>query len=335
MVFNEKQASMTLQTEPVRELFPESIPNTEHFLPVSKRHTLYVTEYGNPKGLPAVFVHGGPGGGCDENDYRYFDPAFYRIILFDQRGCGKSTPSYELRNNTTQDLIADMEKIRQKLGIEKWLVFGGSWGSTLGLAYAENHPEKVSGLILRGIFLARPKELRWFYQDGLKGAGRFFPEAWQKFEDLIPPAERKDMIKAYFKRLTSSDESVRLKAAQTWTVYEGSLCKLRPNPELMAQSEAPHFALGMARIENHYFMHNAFLTNNQLLRNIHKIRHARIPTWIIQGRYDMVCPRDSADALHKAFPEAKYKIVDDAGHSRSEPGIREALIQATEEFKSV
>jgi proline iminopeptidase len=297
---------------------------------VSDIHTIYYERVGNPDGIPVVFLHGGPGGGLIPMYRQFFDPAVYHVILFDQRGAGRSTPHADLRENTTWDLIADMEKLRTKFGIDQWYVFGGSWGSTLSLAYAVTHPDRCLGLFLRGIFLTRRKELDWFYQ---YGASEIFPDYWARYRDEIPEAERGDFIAAYHKRLTSEDEETRLSAARAWSVWEGSTSKLYPDQDLMDHWEGAHEALSLARIECHYFVNNSFFpTDNYLLENIGKIRH--IPTVIVQGRYDVVCPITSAWDLHLAFPEAELVVVPDAGHSVSEKGIISALVEATDRFKS-
>ncbi len=311
-------------------LYPEIEPFDSGMLAVSALHTIYYERAGNPNGIPVVFLHGGPGGGLIPMYRQFFDPARYHVILFDQRGSGKSTPHTELRENTTWDLIDDMEALRAKFGIEKWYVFGGSWGSTLSLAYAETHPDRCMGLILRGIFLTRKKELEWFYQ---YGASEIFPDYWERYRDEIPEAERGDFIKAYHKRLTSDDEDVRLSAARAWSVWEGSTSKLFPNKELMEHWEGEREALSLACIECHYFVNNSFFpTENYLIENVGKIGH--IPTVIVQGRYDVVCPITSAWELHKAMPSAELIVVADAGHSVSEPGITSALVDAMERFKA-
>lgn len=298
-------------------------------LKVSDIHDIYFERVGNPDGIPVVFLHGGPGGGLISTYRRYFDPEAYHVVLFDQRGSGKSTPHAELRENTTWDLINDIEALREKFGVEKWFVFGGSWGSTLSLAYAETHPDRCLGLILRGIFLTRRKELQWFYQSG---ASEIFPDFWERFRDEIPVDERGDFMTAYYKRLTSDDEKTRLSAARAWSVWEGSTSKLYPSEDLMNHWEGEQEALSLARIECHYFMNNSFFpSENYLLENVDKIRH--LPTVIVQGRYDVVCPATSAWDLHKAFPEADLQIIADAGHSVSEPGIASALVEAMDKFK--
>jgi proline iminopeptidase len=310
-------------------LYPAIEPYRTHNLPVSKLHTLYVEEVGNPKGFPVVFLHGGPGGGISESHRRLFDPSFYRIILFDQRGAGKSTPHASLEDNTTWHLVADIETIRGYLGIKKWLVFGGSWGSTLGLAYAQTHPDAVAGLILRGIFLCRPEEIRWFYQEGCH---QLYPDRWERYIAPIPEAERGDLVNAFYKQLTAPDMTLQLEAAKAWSGWEGGTVKLIPNDQLVADFEADAKALAMARIECHYFVNNSFFTEEtQLLANVHKIRH--IPTWLIHGRYDVVCPVKNAWDLKKVFPEARLQIIPDAGHAFDEPGILNALVGAVEAFK--
>ncbi len=315
----------------MKSLYPEIEPFDAGMLKVSDVHDIYFERVGNPEGVPVVFLHGGPGGGLIPAYRQFFDPEAYHVVLFDQRGSGKSTPHAELRENTTWNLIDDIEALREKFGIEKWFVFGGSWGSTLSLAYAETHPDRVSGLILRGIFLTRRKELQWFYQSG---ASEIFPDFWERYRDAIPEAERGDFMTAYYKRLTSDDEQTRLAAARAWSVWEGSTSKLFPSEDLMNHWEGEQEALSLARIESHYFMNNSFFpTENYLIENVDKIRH--IPTVIVQGRYDVVCPATSAWDLHKAFPEADLQIIPDAGHSISEPGIASALIAATDKFKSV
>lgn len=315
----------------MRDLYPPIEPYDEGMLPVSDVHTIYYEQSGNPKGTPVVFLHGGPGGGCVPDYRRFFDPKSYRIVLFDQRGSGKSTPHACLEENTTWHLVADIERIREHLEIESWVVFGGSWGSTLALAYAERHVERVRALILRGIFLCRPSEIRWFYQEG---ASHIYADVWEQYLNVIPPEERGDMLAAYYRRLTSEDEAVRVEAARAWSVWEGSTSKLYPDPDLIDHFGDPHFAIAFARIECHYFTHNAFFeTDNYLIENVEKIRD--IPTIIVQGRYDVVCPMTSAWDLHRAFPEADLQLIPDAGHSALEPGIRAALVEATDKFKNV
>ncbi len=309
-------------------LFPELEPQRSGMLSLDELHTMYWEESGNPKGVPVVFLHGGPGAGSSANHRRFYDAQFYRIIVYDQRGAGRSKPLGELRNNTTPHLIADLERLREFLEIEKWLVFGGSWGSTLALAYAEAHPQRCLGLILRGIFLCRPLEIKWFLYD-LKF---FFPEAWRRFSEYLPEHERSDLLNHYYRRLTDPDPAVHMPAAKMWSGYEGSCSSLLPNTQLVAHFEEDVTALGLARIEAHYFKHDIFLPDNSLLNNIDKIRH--LPSVIVQGRYDAVCPIISADDLHRAWPEAHYLIVADAGHSAWEPGITKELVAATERFKA-
>jgi proline iminopeptidase len=315
----------------MRTKYPPISPYKSGHLNVGSGHSLYWEESGNPKGLPVLFLHGGPGSGTGEGHRCYFDPSVYRIVLFDQRGCGKSSPHASLQNNTTWDLVADIEKIRLSLGVDTWVVFGGSWGSTLSLAYAESHPERVKALILRGIFLGRKKELRWFYQFG---AHHVFTDEWEKYIDLVALKERGDMIRAYYKLLTSDDSAVRHRAAKAWTVWETVNLRLLFDPVLFAEFTEDLHADALARVECHYFLNHCFFkTDNWLIENVDKIRH--IPAVIVQGRYDMVCPFESAWDLHKAWPEAKLEIIPDAGHSASEPGIMDALIRATDYFKSL
>lgn len=312
----------------MKELYPPIQPYKIGNLKVSDIHTLYYEECGHRQGKPVVFLHGGPGGGILPIYRQYFDPQKWRIILFDQRGCGRSTPHAELNQNTTWDLVSDIEKLRVHLSIEKWVVFGGSWGSSLALAYSQTHPESCIGLILRGIFMVRPKEIYWFYQEG---ASNIFPDAWEEYLKPIPLAERDDLVTAYYQRLTSDDQKVRLEAARAWSVWEASTSKLIQDPNLMQSFGESHFAVAFARIECHYFINKCFFEHeNQLLINVDKIRH--IPGVIVQGRYDVVCPMVSAWELHKAWPEAEFIVVPDAGHSVSEPGTRDALIRATDKF---
>lgn len=313
----------------MRDFFPEIEPYNKGMLKVSDIHTLYWEECGNPQGKPVVFLHGGPGGGITGDYRRYFDPKTYRIVLFDQRGSGQSTPIAELRENTTWDLVKDIETLREMLKIDKWVVFGGSWGSTLSLAYAITHPEKVKALVLRGIFLCRPSEIKWFYQEG---ASQIFPDVWDEYLKPIPENERHDMVTAYYKRLTHENSEVRLQAAKAWSKWEAATSRLIVDQSAIDEFDDPEFALSFARIECHYFMNNAFFkTNNWLLENVDKIR--KIPAVIVQGRYDVVCPARSAWDLHKAWPEAKITIIPDSGHAAAEPGTRSALIEATETFK--
>jgi proline iminopeptidase len=297
-------------------------------LQVSPVHELYFEESGNPSGKPVVFLHGGPGGGSDPKQRRFFHPGKYRIICFDQRGCGKSTPYASLEDNTTWDLVADTEKLREHLQLERWQVFGGSWGSTLALAYAETHPDRVTELVLRGIFLLRKQEIDWFYQ---RGASILYPDAWEPYLAHIPEAERGDMLAAYYRRLTSEDAAVRLAAAKIWSGWEGATSKLLPDPAFAGHYEEDEFALAFARIEAHYFFHKGFFeADDQLLQNASRLRP--IPAVIVEGRYDVVCPMESAWALHRAWPEAELIITPDSGHSAFEPPNSRALVAATDKF---
>lgn len=307
----------------MQSLYPEIKPYARHALAVQEPHVLYVDESGSADGLPVLFVHGGPGAGCDALSRRFFDPALYRIVTFDQRGCGRSTPHACLEHNDTWALVEDMEHIRQQLGIERWVLFGGSWGSALSLAYAQRHPERVQALILRGIFLCRPEDFRWFYQEG---ASRLFPDYWQDYLAVIPPAERGDLMQAYYKRLTGSDEIAQMQAAKAWSCWEGRTASLRPNPQLVERFHER--ALSIARIECHYFVNQAFLEPDQLLRDMPRIAH--LPGIIVHGRYDAVCPLDNAWALHQAWPGSELQIIRDAGHAASEPGIADALVRAAD-----
>ncbi len=312
-----------------RTLYPDIEPFDSGMLPVSKLHTLYYEQCGNPHGKPVVFLHGGPGAGCNAKCRRFFDPAVYRIVLFDQRGCGRSTPHAELRENTTWNLVADIERLREHLRIERWQVFGGSWGSTLSLAYAETHPERVTELVLRGIFMLRERELKWFYQ---RGCDMLYPDAWEKYLSAIPEAEHDDLIMAYHRRLTSNDPKVRLAAARAWSVWEASTSFLLQNDEYIAAAAGDEFALAFAGIENHYFVNRGFFEHDdQLLRNAGKLHG--IPGVIVQGRHDVVCPARSAWDLHRAWPEAKLVITPDAGHSAFEAGNVDGLIRATDGFR--
>ena len=306
---------------------PPIEPYAVQRLRVSDLHELHVEECGNPQGRPVVFVHGGPGGGVEPWHRQFFHPQKYRAVLFDQRGCGKSTPHAELRENTTWDLVADMEKIREKLGIGQWLVFGGSWGSTLGLAYGQAHPECCTGFVLRGIFLCTRPEVDFF----LNGIKWFFPEAHAQFVADIPESERGDLLHAYVKRLFSDDPAQNLQAARTWGRYEGSCLHLLPHPEVADQFGSDAVALGVGRLEAHYFRNDAFLSDDQLIRHVGRIQH--LPAVIIQGRYDVVCPALSAWRLHQAWPQASFQMVEDAGHAAFEPGIARALVAATEKFR--
>ena len=309
-------------------LYPLVEPYDSGFLDVGDGHEVYYEQVGIPDGVPALFVHGGPGGGGDVNARRFFDPRKYRAILFDQRGCGRSRPHAVLENNTTWHLVADIERLREKLGIERWLVFGGSWGSTLSLAYAEAHPDSVTGLVLRGIFLLRRSELRWFYQHG---AGEMFPEHWRQFAEFIPEAERDDLLSAYHLRLTGDDKDVGLEAARRWSLWEGATSSLLPNPERESAFAADEFALALARIEAHYFVNRGFFASEtQLLDGTDRLRS--MPARIVQGRYDVVCPAVTALELAGRWPEAELTVVPDAGHSAFEPGIARELVAATDRF---
>ena len=310
------------------ELYAPLEPYRAGRLALDRIHTMYWEESGNPHGVPVVFLHGGPGAGSAPNHRRFFDPAHYRIVIFDQRGAGRSSPLGEVRENTTLHLIADIERLRQHLNIGKWLLFGGSWGSTLALAYGEAHPESCRGFVLRGIFLCRQSEVDWF----LYGLRNIFPEAWQKFAALIPEDERDNLLAAYGKRLMDPDPAVHMPAARAWGIYEGSCSTLLPSAETVAHFANDVVALGLARMEAHYFLHGIFLPANALLANIAKLRP--IPAVIVQGRYDAVCPIVSAHDLHRAWPEAEYVIVPDAGHSAWEPGICAELVKAAEKFKA-
>lgn len=308
-------------------LFPSIEPYAGGMLPLDMVHTMYWETSGNPEGIPVVFLHGGPGSGSSPSHRRLFDPNAYRIVIYDQRGAGRSTPLGELRDNTTPHLIADLERLRTYLGIERWLVFGGSWGSTLAIAYAEAHPERCLGLVLRGIFLCRPNEIDWF----LYGLRTVFPEAWDRFSGYLPADERRDLLGNFHKRLTHSDPAVHMPAAKAWSIYEGSCSTLLPSSETVDHFASDVVALGLARIEAHYFANDIFLPLNSLLENAHRLR--QIPSVIVQGRYDMVCPIVTAHELKYEWPEARYVVVPDAGHSVWEPGICGALMGALDDFK--
>ena len=312
----------------MRTFYPESEPFDSGTLQVDDRHTLYYEQCGNPHGKPVVLLHGGPGAGCSAKMRRFHDPAKYRIVLFDQRGSGRSRPHADLVGNTTWDLVADIETLRTTLGIERWQVFGGSWGSTLALAYAETHPQRVTELVLRGIFMLRRWELEWFYQEG---ASRLFPDPWEHYLAAIPPVERHDLISAYHRRLTSDDESTRLAAARAWSVWEGATSFLRMDEDFVKGHEDAAFALAFARIENHYFVNGGFFeVDDQLLRDAHRI--ADIPGVIVHGRYDVVCPIQNAWDLHKRWPKAELHISPTSGHSAYEPENVDALVRATDKF---
>ncbi|MBB4303680.1 proline iminopeptidase [Rhodobium orientis] len=310
-----------------RPLYPPIEPYASGMLETGDGHQVYWEACGNKEGKPAVFLHGGPGGGCNAQQRRYFDPERYNVILFDQRGCGRSTPHASLEANTTWHLVADIEALRELHGIDKWLVFGGSWGSCLALAYAEKHPDRVSELILRGVFTLRGSELAWYYQNG---ACWLFPDYWNDFLAPIPEDERGDLIAAYHRRLTHEDRAVQIEAARAWSIWEGRTITLLPNPDFAADFGEENFALAFARIENHYFVNAGFLEEGQLLRDAGRLKD--IPGVIVQGRYDAATPMRTAYDLHKAWPEAEFTIIDDAGHAFSEPGIRSALIEATDRF---
>lgn len=311
----------------MQTLYPEIKPYARHELAVEAPHVLYVDESGTPEGLPVVFIHGGPGAGCDALSRRFFDPNLYRIVTFDQRGCGRSTPHASLEKNTTWDLVADLERIREHLGIDKWVLFGGSWGSALALAYAQSHPERVQALILRGIFLCRPQEFHWFYQEG---ASRMFPDYWKDYLAPIPVEERGELMQAFYKRLTGSDQIAQMHAAKAWSNWEGRTATLRPNSQVVDRFNDSHRALSIARIECHYFVNNAFLEADQLLRDMPKIAH--LPGVIVHGRYDVICPLDNAWALHQAWPNSELQIIRDAGHAASEVGITDALVRAANQI---
>jgi len=311
----------------MRDLYPEIAPYRTELFPVDETHTLYVEEVGNPRGLPALFLHGGPGAGCEPYHRRFFDPQRFRVVLFDQRGAGRSTPHASLDNNTTADLVGDIERLRRHLGIDRWLVFGGSWGSTLALTYAEAHPERVSALVLRGVFLCRPHEIQWFYQEG---ASRLFPDYWVDFVAPVAPRDRGDLLHAYHQLLTGEDELRRLAAAKAWSVWEGRTATLLPDDSVAEHFARPHLALSLARIECHYFVNDAFLRPNQLLADAGRL--AGIPGVIVHGRYDVICPLENAWALHEAWPGSELSIIADAGHSAAETGTRRRLVEATDQL---
>ncbi|WP_201862259.1 prolyl aminopeptidase [Microvirga soli] len=311
----------------MRSFYPEIEPYETGMLDVGDGHRVYWELCGNPKGKPVVFLHGGPGGGCTPTQRRLFDPKKYRILLFDQRGCGRSTPYASLEANTTWHLVADIERLREMIGVDKWMVFGGSWGSTLALAYAETHPERVTELVLRGIFTLRRSELLWYYQEG---ASWLFPDKWEGFLAPIPEEERGDLMAAYRKRLIDPDPAVQAKAARAWSLWEGETITLLHNQEYSDQFGDEHYAIAFARIENHYFVNEGWFEEGQLIRNAHRLKG--IPGVIIQGRYDIATPPKTAWDLHKAWPEAQFIMVPDAGHAVSEPGITHHLIEATDAF---
>ena len=315
----------------MKSLYPEIEPYNEFNLKVSDLHTIYVEESGNQNGKPVIFLHGGPGGGIEPIYRRYFNPEKWRIIIFDQRGCGKSTPHAELEQNTTWDLVADIEKIRKHLDIDTWVIFGGSWGSTLSLTYSISHPERCKALVLRGIFMIRKKEIQWFYQEG---ASYIYPDAWEKYLEPIPENERHDLVSAYYKRLTSDDESVRLEAAKAWSIWEASTSKLLPSNNSLHQFDNPKVAEAFARIECHYFKNDGFFESDEwILENTATIQN--LPAVIIQGRYDVVCPATSAWELHKNLPQADFYIIQDAGHSMTEEGILAKLVEYTDKYSDL
>ncbi|MCP3675093.1 MAG: prolyl aminopeptidase [Gammaproteobacteria bacterium] len=305
-------------------LYPEIKPYAEHSLEVSDIHNLYIEECGSPDGIPVVFIHGGPGGGCNSDHRRFFDPEKYRIILFDQRGCGRSTPHASLVENTSQDLINDMEAIRVSLDVDRWMLFGGSWGSTLALLYSESFPDRVSAMVLRGIFLGRESDNKWLYQEG---ANCIYPDYWEDFCTQIPEAERGDLLTAYYKRLTGTNELARMSSAKAWSLWEARMATLHTSHKVIEQSSEPHFALSLACIEAHYFVNKCFISENQVLENIDKINN--IPGIIVHGRYDIICPLENAWSLHHAWPVSELHIVRDAGHSAGEAGNIDALVRAT------
>ncbi|HET8691926.1 MAG TPA: prolyl aminopeptidase [Steroidobacteraceae bacterium] len=319
---------MTESAKARRGFYPPIEPHRSGHLAVGDGHEVYWEECGNPRGRPVVFLHGGPGAGCDERARRFFDPARYRIFLFDQRGCGRSRPHASLEHNTTWDLVADIERLRELAGVERWQVFGGSWGSTLALAYAETHPARVSELVLRGIFLLRKAELDWFYQ---QGASFLYPDRWEQYVAPIPAAERGDLMRAFQRRLTGPDPAAAAAAARAWAVWEGATSYLLTDDDNVRKWGEDEFALAVARIECHYFVNGGFMrSESQLLDDIGRIRH--IPAVIVQGRHDVVCPMYTAWDLHRAWPEAEFQVIGDAGHSAFEPGITDALIRATDRF---
>ena len=311
----------------MQTFYPEIKPYQRHQIAVEAPHELYVDESGNPQGIPVLFVHGGPGAGCGKYDRRFFDPEVYRIVLFDQRGAGRSRPHASLESNTTQKLVEDMETIREHLGIDKWVLFGGSWGSTLSLVYAETYPECVLGLILRGIFLCRREDIHWFYQDG---ASRLFPDYWDSFVQQIPEEERGNLLNAYHRQLIGENQIQQMAAAKAWSCWEGRTATLKPCQDLVDSFTEPHRALSLARIEAHYFVNDSFLEANQIINNAHRL--AGIPGVIVHGRYDVICPLDNAYALHKSWPDSELQIIREAGHASREPGIVDALIRATDDM---
>lgn len=309
----------------MKVLYPPIKSYAQHTVEVDPPHQLYVEESGDPQGLPILFIHGGPGAGCTPDDRRFFDPERYRIILFDQRGCGRSTPYGSLQNNNTKTMLQDIEKIREYFGISRWMLFGGSWGSTLSLLYAQKHPGRVMGMILRGIFLCRESDFRWLYQDG---ASHVFPDYWQEFILPIPEEERENLIAAYYKRLCGDDELARMNAAKHWAQWEGKCATLHPCKGVLERFTNAHTAMSLSLVETHYFMNKCFIEPNQILRDIYKLEG--IPGIIVHGRYDMICPLDNAYALHQSWPNSELFVIRDAGHSAMESGITDALVNATE-----
>jgi proline iminopeptidase len=312
---------------PEASLYPDCAPRASGMLALDARHAMHWEECGNPKGVPLLFIHGGPGGGCLPHHRRFYDPAFWRIVLYDQRGAGRSTPVAELVDNTTEHLVGDIERLRVHLGIERWLLFGGSWGSTLALVYAQAYPQRVLGLVLRGVFLATRPEIDWFI-DGMR---RIFPEAWREFAHFLPPHERGDLLANYYRRLTDADPAVHGPAAQAWDRYESACSTLLPKPEGGSRVDGDTGTLAIARIEAHYFVHDAFLAPGQILDRVARIRH--LPCTIVQGRYDIICPPSTADTLARAWPEAEYIVVPDAGHSVREPGTTRELVAAVQRMQ--
>ncbi len=311
----------------MKVLLPAIKNYAQHTLDVGHGHQLYVEESGEPSGIPVLFVHGGPGAGCTTDDRRYFDPERYRIIIFDQRGCGRSTPYGSIEHNTTKNLIKDIEAIRTHLGIKRWMLFGGSWGATLSLLYAQKHPETVMGMILRGIFLGREADINWFYQEG---ANHIFPDYWQEFITPIPEEERGDLVNAFYKRLNGEDELARMSAAKHWSQWEGQCATLNPCKTVFERFTNTHTAMSLSLIETHFFVNKCFIEPNQILRDAYKLEG--IPGIIVHGRYDMICPLDNAYLLHQAWPGSELHIIRDAGHSAAEPCITDALVNACEQM---
>jgi len=308
-------------------LFPSIRPYQVHRWKIDSGHTLYVEESGNRHGIPALFLHGGPGGGCAPYNRQYFDPAVYRIILFDQRGSGRSSPHAEIEDNTTNHLLTDIEFIRSSLRIDQWVLFGGSWGSTLALIYAQTYPEQVLGLVLRGVFLSRTKDIKWFYQ---QGASVIFPDRWKNFIAIIPEEERDDLVAAYYRRLTGKDEVARMAAAKAWATWEAGCATMVPDDDMIKKYINPHNALSLARIECHYMQHRCFIEENQILDNIDRIAH--LPATLVHGRYDTICPMEQAHSLHEAWPNSVLEVIPSAGHAATEKPMLSALIDATQDM---